>query len=135
MKEVTYSNIVTVLLEEFPEYGQSKEYDGGKEFPYATMGGFGRFIVQAIENEPSNTELIQRIFEFINEIYNGPEVSNQNQSDTIQNLLYIEIFENLAQTRSGVDAARKYLQRTAKDEFETVFKYTGIKDNDSEKGS
>lgn len=134
MKEITYNNIADILLEEFPEYKQSKEYDDkDKEFQYATIGSFGRFLVKIIESELPNTELIQRVFEFINQIYNGPLISNQDNSDTLQNLLYVEIFENLAQTKLGAETSRKYLQDKAKNEFETVFKYTGVEDNNSEK--
>ncbi len=129
MKEITYNNITDTLLEEFPEYKQSKEYDDkDKDFQYATMGSFGRFLVQTIESEIHNTELIQRIFEFINQIYNGPQVGNQDGSDTLQNLLYVEIFENLAQTKLGAETARQYLQGKAKTEFETVFRHTGVEE-------
>ncbi len=127
MKEITYYNIVDTLLGTFPEYAHSKEYDEkDKEFQYAIMGGFGRFLTQSIEDETPNIELIERAFKFINQIYNGIQVSNQDGTDTLQNLLYIEIFENLAQTKSGTESARKYLEAKAKDEFEKVFSFTGI---------
>lgn len=127
MKKIKYENIVAVLLEEFPEFEQSNYYDHeSEEFQYATMGDFGRFLNHLIEREASHIELIKRAFKFINDIYNGSQVSNGNQSDTIQNLLYIEIFENLAQTKFGVKAARKYLLNKAKNDFETVFRYTGV---------
>ncbi len=129
MKEITYNNIVDILLQEFPEYKQSRYYnDADREFLYASMGSFGRFIVQIIENEAHDSKFIQRFFEFINQIYNGPEINNKDGSDTLQNLLYVEIFENLAQTKLGVESARRYLQGKAKIEFESIFKFTGVED-------
>ena len=130
MKEITYNNIADTLLEEFQEYKLSQEYDEkDKEFQYATMGGFGRFLTQAVESESANEELIQKVFDFINQIYNGSEISNDDHSDTLQNLLYVEVFENLAQIKSGVEAAREYLQDKAKNDFENIFQHTGVEDN------
>ncbi len=93
------------------------------------MGGFGRFLTQAVESESANKELIQKVFDFINQIYNGSEISNDDHSDTLQNLLYVEVFENLAQIKSGVEAAREYLQDKAKNDFENIFQHTGVEDN------
>lgn len=130
MRKNTYEEIVDILLEDFPEYGQSKEYDSrDKEFQYAIMAGFGRFLTQIVEDQSSNKQLIQRVFEFINQVYNGPQINNKDNTDTLQNLLYIEIFENLAQTKLGVEAARKHLLYKAKNDFETVFRYTGVEND------
>ena len=127
MKKITYNNLDNILIEEFPEFKKSKEYeDKDKEFKYAFIAGFSRFIVQMIDGETFKQEFIQRVFSFINDIYNGPEISKEDGSDTVQNLFYVEIFENLAQSKLAVEMARQYLQGKAKLEFETVFEHTGV---------
>lgn len=128
MEPITYNNIVNNLVERFPDYRMSDEFDKDSlHSQYVMFSGFGRFLTAEIEKEEQSDELTKRAFQFINEIYNGPTIkSDTDPQDTLQNLIYIEIFENLAQTKRGVQIARKYLIGKAKDEFETVFRYTGV---------
>jgi hypothetical protein len=132
MEQITYKNIINKVVENFPEYKASEEFEKDSvDSQYAILAGFGKFLTRKIEEQAESQELIKRAFQFVNDIYNGPVVKNDSDPpDTLQNLFYIEIFENLAQTKKGVEAARKYLEGSAKDEFETVFKHTGVEEYD-----
>jgi hypothetical protein len=129
MKKITYENISDLLLHKFPEYKNSENYEPeNTDLNYVVFGNFAQFLLARIAEYPETDELIQRVFGFINDIYNRTDIESSSGEDTVQNLLYIELFENLAQTKQGVALARKYLKERAKDEFETVFRYTGVEE-------
>lgn len=133
MKNITYDNISQLIIVKFPELLKFGELDKDDlNSPYAVLHFFDSFLVKEINKDSGR---VQEIFDFINIAYNNFGISKSSSSDdTLQNLLYIEIFEQLAQTKEAIKNARKYLTGQAKDEFETIFRYAGIeKYNPSEK--
>jgi hypothetical protein len=117
MSHITYDNIIDSLLKEFPEFNS---YDKENiDLPHVIIGNFAEMLVNKIENNP-NDDVLNKAFEFVNKIFSS------NNDNKLLDLLRIELFENLAQSRSAIMFSRKKLNGTARDSFEKAMTDFGV---------
>lgn len=101
-----YVNAETLLVDRFPEFKGSKEFDPtelNSGTTYSVYFSFCRFLVERI-NESDNPEadpLIQRTFAFFNEMV------QHNKNYYWRELLYSGVFESLLEYRKVVELAKK----------------------------
>jgi hypothetical protein len=112
-----FTDAVASLQRHFPEYViPDKE---STDLAYVVYADFADRIRGSIEGG-GHKELIQKVFDFINSEFKDP-----NADTEYLNLLQVEIFENLAQSKSGIEAARINLRGDARTWFEKTLEYTG----------
>lgn len=107
--EKEYQDIVDKLLKAFPEFAYSPErkevYEN--DGPYIYMSYFGDFLLNKIE-EDEESELVQRAFDFINSIFEDPNINSQ-----IWDLFNIEIFERFEMEPKYESVATSHLKGKA----------------------
>ena len=109
MAGVAYKDIVTVLLDRFPEFKETEDFKWGidPEIPYSVWGAFGRFITTYMRRLPAdalnNDELVNRVFDFANELMDSGD-------DDTKTIVVIELFENFYMYRKTLELGRRKLK-------------------------
>ncbi len=117
MELITYQNIVPVILKNFPEF---KDYDlDYLDIQHVIIGKFAQFLINKIENFPDD-KVIPKSFKFINDIFT-------NSSDyKLLDLIRIELFENLVQSKKVIEVSQIYLHGNAISSFKIVMEEFGV---------
>src|SRR3989344_7779066 len=122
MRDFNFENIIQILLEKFPEFNLSKEFEEcDKENPFLIFGAFSIFLIKKIEKS-KNPELEQSIRDAYKLFDEMDSTNNKNLGD----LVVTGVFEDLVQNAKAIDLARKLFSKKTLIDFESVMKYTGI---------
>ena len=127
MQNVNYQNIIEVTLNSFPEFKESKQFKEIMEevdisLPYIFFGYFNEFIIDHLTSEKHRgSPIIQRFVIFVNELF-----ADTNSDPKVLNLIQIEIFELLAESKELIEFARKNLVGKALDTFEFTSRHYGV---------
>ena len=114
MNKITNENVKKELLSQFPEFRESNEYknhldlEGG---PYEYFARFADYVLNDI-NTHANTALIEKVFNFINELY-----ARQDMSAEVWDLLSIELLETFEVDEKVKLLARQHLHGPALEAF------------------
>lgn len=109
MAGIPYKDVVDVLLDRFPEFTATPEFEHfDLDLPYSVWGGFARFATTYLSRTPADRldedPFVARIFDLANDLMDSDD------SDT-QNIVIVELFENLAVYRKPLEVARRKLKK------------------------
>jgi len=97
-------NMVDELLEEFPEFISTTNYniiEDSKDLPYIVYGAFSDYIIESVQNLEENNIIIIRFIDWVNKVFNSSKYSKEDI-----NLLYITLFEPF----SGSEKLKKFAE-------------------------
>lgn len=107
MPGVAYKDVIKVLLERFPEFLETEEYEfSDPDIAYSVWGGFGRFSTNYMRRLSAG-----RLDEdpFVNKVFDlAIEFLDSDDPDT-QTIVVIELFENFAAYRKTFEIGRRKL--------------------------
>lgn len=118
MEQVTYDNIINILLEKFPEYKNSEKYfdESNKELTYIVLGNLCLMAFEDIDNK-RDVMLAEKLVKFADEIFN-----NSSSDDKLVNLFAVEVLENLTGSRTGANLAKQLLHGKSVELLEQTMK-------------
>jgi len=108
MPGVPYKDVVKVLLDRFPEFMETDDYDPDDlDLPYMLWGGFGRFITTYMRRLPAerldDDPLVARVFDLANEFMDSDDINTND-------IVVVELFENFYMYRKTLELARRKLK-------------------------
>lgn len=129
MQKIEYKNFIAEWSGLFPEFLEWVEYDPeyytyeGEPQAYTYLSDFCRLMMQKVEaSTASEDPFLIKIFNVINQQYELLD----SDANTLT-LITVEIFENLAQTKRGMEISRKFLtNEKAIHDFRESLKFTSI---------
>lgn len=116
MHRIEYKNFINDWSLLFPEFATTEDLN----YPY--LAAFSDFFMQKIETfEGKQDQLVQRVFDIINYQFELPDADTETL-----NLLQVEIFENLVQTKKGIQISeQKLTSPRAVEAFKEAMRYCG----------
>jgi len=119
MKQITYDNVVDILLEKFPEYKNSERYfdESNKELQYIVLGNLSLMALEDIDKK-TDKSLAEKLIKFTDETMNNP-----NSGDELINLFQVEVFEQLVASRTGAILAKQLLHGKSIELLEQILKH------------
>lgn len=119
MEQITYDNIIDILLEKFPEYKNSKKYfdESNKDLQYIVLGNLSLMAFEDIDKK-ADKSLAEKLVKFTDGIMN-----DFVSSDELINLFQIEVFEQLVGSRTGAKLAKQLLHGKSVELLEQTMKH------------
>lgn len=118
IKMLRSDKIVEYLLKTFPEF---EEYDKENiDIPHVIVGNFAAFLIKKIEGQEID-DVVKRSYQMINDLF------SENNDRDLLDLIQIELFENLAQSKPAINFSRTHLNEDARKSFEKAMKDFGPK--------
>lgn len=119
MSDITYENIVGVILKKFPEYKNSEEYfdESMKDLPYIVLGNLSLMAFENIDTN-LNISLAEKLVKFTDEIIN-----DANSEDKLINAFQVQVFEQIVGSRTGAKLAEKLLHGKSVELLEQTLKH------------
>ena len=128
MAEIAYKDVVSLLLERFPEFREDERFCSDElNMPYSIWGGFGRYIIERLRAIPDeqidDDPLVNRLFDFANQMLS-------NGDEETQNIVVIELLENFYKRRKTYDLASRKLDASNLPFLEHPGKWLKLPDSD-----
>lgn len=104
MTSISFENMVNVLLEMFPEFRDSKDFDERdlKRGQYAIWWRFAGYAAQRLHDNGPDDVVVSRLFSFVSE-----EFANPDSDRAVLDLLALEILEEFASPDKALEYARQ----------------------------
>ena len=100
--------VISTLLVEYPDFAKSVDIGEG---PYSILGDFAIYLRDGIKKDTMQTDELDRVFNFLNEMGASNDLEVQNQ-------LVVGVLEILADTDESVSLAKRSLKGKALELFE-----------------
>ncbi len=109
MPGIPYKDVVKVLLDRFPEFRETREYQSSyPDIAYDVWGGFGRFATTYMRRSPAerlvDDPFVDRVFDLANELMDSDDPETHS-------IVVIELLENFHAYRKTLELARRKLKK------------------------
>lgn len=117
---IKYKDIIQFWLKEFPEFNVQEWNKDNLNLPHIVFADFADFLINKIEEKGRDDTIVQKTFTIINNQFNDSDPDPE-----VLNLLQVEIFENLSNSKFGTELAWELLSPKALEYFKNTKQYFG----------
>ena len=112
--QFNYEEVGKCLVEKFPEYRKTKDFDENETDPYIILGGIGSLAFEDIDQK-KDRHMAELLVEMADEIIN-----DEKSDPKVTNLFVVEVLEHLTNSATGALLASGILRGESLRQYEQI---------------